>query len=184
MNETLLPAGKYVLVRLEDADYLTRSNAVKNALYIDVSGPDAQWVVDVLFTPPQMKHEKLESGTYRCTYPTNKPKLRYETQIAGAKTSLHAHQKEASFVLQSGHWVGSAFDGSEKHGLILATDGGAHNKQALVFEAAKDLKIDVSTNAKGITGLNIGTVAEKKPASRKRNAKGHFEETGEAASAK
>lgn len=182
MNTSTLPAGKYVLLKLEDVEHITRMNEVTENLYIDVSGPDAEWLVNTVLDT-QFHKTQLPNGAWRCHYNPPKPPLTVRTQVANAGKSLYDLKKTAELKVGSLNWVGSAFDGSEKDGLVIATDAN-HKKQMIVFEATKDLKIDVSTNSNGLAGLQIGTVSAKKPASRKRNSKGHFEKSEPVASAK
>lgn len=178
-----LGAGKYLLVNLEDLNFVTKMNEVQKDLYIEISGPDRQWLVDVAFDK-KMHFETLPNGNIRACYRNPQvPRMFLDAQMTKAVQSLHDHGKTAYMTCASYRWVGSAFDGREKDGIVEAIDGHA-NKKMWVFELDKDSKVEVSTDSKGLTGIQIGTAKAKKPTVRKRNSKGHYEKSEPVATAK
>lgn len=180
MSEISLPPGKYVLLSLDDVELIHRASETSDNVYLDVSGPDREWVRDVVLQ--DMLCAELPNGTLRFTFHQFYPKLQYTRCVEKIANSARGHNKTVTTSLGSFNWVGSAFDGTEAASVKQATDGRKIN--ALIFSTATACKVVSSADKKGITGIQIGKPIEAKSSARKRNAKGHFEKAADGATAK
>lgn len=121
MKPLSIPAGTYVLLRLEDLEYVQTLGATQDDYYLDVWGPDAADVVSAV-VPTASTITVLPTGRIRIVLNDHPYKLNYQRIVDTAishqsSTGRQAHHKIGSF-----RWVGHLFEGHESLGVVEGAD--------------------------------------------------------------